>query len=258
MKLDCVLTSCNNNPLYIDFIPIFVNTWKKLYPSIDVKIVLVADSIPSEFVDYTDNIILFPPIDGVNDAFISQIIRLVYPAILTYEGAVLITDIDILPMNRTYYSAPLEPLTNDKFVHYRNGVMIWRNIPQYAMCYNAAPPAVWKELVGVNNVDEVRSWIIANNNTSYSGIPDGSGWYSDQAMLYSLLSSWSKKDTHLVILKDNDIGFNRLDRGNIPKIFEILQNVQNLQYSDYHAMRPYKTYKQFNDFIVNCIPSIDK
>jgi hypothetical protein len=49
MILDCVLTSVNLNPLYIDFIPIFVKTWNKLYPNVDVKIILVGDEIPEQF-----------------------------------------------------------------------------------------------------------------------------------------------------------------------------------------------------------------
>lgn len=37
MILDCVLTSVNTNPLYIDFIPIFVKTWNRLYPKCRCK-----------------------------------------------------------------------------------------------------------------------------------------------------------------------------------------------------------------------------
>ena len=38
MKLDCVLTACNNDPMYIDFIPNFVKAWNTLCPGADVKI----------------------------------------------------------------------------------------------------------------------------------------------------------------------------------------------------------------------------
>jgi len=58
MKLDCVLTATNANEMYIDFIPIFIKTWKKLYPTVDIKIVLVAESIPEKFIEYTNYIIL--------------------------------------------------------------------------------------------------------------------------------------------------------------------------------------------------------
>ena len=59
MKLDCVLTATNENDRYIHFIPIFIDTWKKLYPDVDVKIVLIAESIPEQFLYYSNNIILF-------------------------------------------------------------------------------------------------------------------------------------------------------------------------------------------------------
>ena len=49
MKLDCVLTAVNEKKMYIDFIPLFIKSWKKLYPSVDVKIILIANKIPYKF-----------------------------------------------------------------------------------------------------------------------------------------------------------------------------------------------------------------
>lgn len=254
MKLDCVLTACNANPLYMDFIPIFIRAWKKLYPEVDVKIVLVADSIPTEFNEYIENIILFSPIPGVHDAFVSQIIRILYAGLLSYEGAVLITDMDMLPMNNTYYSAPLVSLANDKFVHFRNGVMYWQEMNQYAMCYNAALPAIWRELTGVSTTDELRNWITSNYIKEYDGNSDGVGWYSDQVVLYTMLTNWSKKDASLVCLKDEEIGFMRLDRGYDHNIDEIIPLIKSGIFSDYHCFRPYKEYKEFNDLVVDNLP----
>jgi hypothetical protein len=65
MKLDCVLTAVNENPLYLEFIPIFVKTWNKLYPSVDFKIILIAKAIPEEYKEYANNIIIFEPLEGV-------------------------------------------------------------------------------------------------------------------------------------------------------------------------------------------------
>ena len=42
MKLDCILTATNDNPLYLDFVPLFIKTWKKLYPTVDVIIILIS------------------------------------------------------------------------------------------------------------------------------------------------------------------------------------------------------------------------
>ena len=255
MKLDCVLTACNADPLYMDFIPIFIRAWKKLYPGVDVKIILVAEAIPSECSIYSEHIVLFPPIPNINDAFVSQTIRLLYPGLLSCSGAVLITDMDMLPMNPTYYSAPLVPLDDDTFVHFRNGVMYWRGMNQYAMCYNAARPDVWREITGVSSLDELRAWIVSNYCREYDGNSDGVGWYSDQVVLYSMLTNWGKKDTKLVCLKDNEIGFSRLDRINDYTTQQIIPFIQSGYFSDYHCFRPYKEYKEFNDMVVDNLPS---
>ena len=110
MKLDCVLTAVNENTLYLDFIPFFVDTWNKLYPDVDVKVVLIMSEIPSNLEKYKNNIILFKPIPSINTSFISQYIRMLYPCILNYKNGVMITDIDIIPMNKVYYTHPIEPI----------------------------------------------------------------------------------------------------------------------------------------------------
>ena len=117
MKLDCVLTAVNEKQIYIDFIPFFIKAWKKLYPLVDIKIILVADKIPDNFLKYKNNIILFKPLDNIFTAYISQYIRLLYPCILKYKNGVLITDIDMIPMNKTYYTVNIEKHDNDKFIY---------------------------------------------------------------------------------------------------------------------------------------------
>ena len=34
MKIDCVLTAVNDNPLFIEYIPIWIKTWEKVFPDI--------------------------------------------------------------------------------------------------------------------------------------------------------------------------------------------------------------------------------
>ena len=55
MKLDCVLTAVNENKLYLDFVPIFIKTWNKLYPNVDIKIILIAKNIPDNLISYKKN-----------------------------------------------------------------------------------------------------------------------------------------------------------------------------------------------------------
>jgi hypothetical protein len=62
MKLGTVLTACDLNPLYSEFIPNFIKAWNILFPLADVVIVLIADKIPEYLKEYETNLKLFKPI----------------------------------------------------------------------------------------------------------------------------------------------------------------------------------------------------
>ena len=104
MKLDCVITSVNLNHKYSQFIPLFIKSWSKLLPHIDIKIILINDCIPDKYKEFKENIILFKPIEKMHTAFIAQYIRILYPAILNYKNGILISDMDMIPMNDFYYT----------------------------------------------------------------------------------------------------------------------------------------------------------
>ena len=82
MKLTDVLTATDSNPLYYQFVPIFIRAWKKLFPSINIHIILIADIMIPELEEYKEYIKLFKPITGVKTSFIAQNIRLFYPCLL--------------------------------------------------------------------------------------------------------------------------------------------------------------------------------
>jgi len=250
MKLDCVLTACNDNPVYIDFITVFVNTWYKLYPTVIVKIILISENIPTNLDKYTDNIILFKPIENISTAFISQYIRLLYPAILDYSGGIMITDIDILPMNSYYYTKNIANFNNDKFVYLRNVCMDGK---QLAMCYNVATNVIWKEIFNIHSINDISDRLISVYNTiNYQGV-GLDGWSTDQLDLYKHVMSWNDKTNNFVYLNDAETGFNRLDRTRFVLSDRLLESINNGVYSDYHCDRPYLQYKHIVDSIVNSL-----
>jgi hypothetical protein len=252
MILDCVLTSVNLNPLYIDFIPIFVKTWNKLYPSVDVKIILVADEIPEQFMEYKSNIILFKPIDNVLTSFTAQFIRLLYPSILNYKNGILITDMDMLPMNRSYYTKNVEPFDNSKFIYYRGNVCF--EYKQLAMCYNIATNEVWRDVFKINNIEDIRNYILSVSNTTTIKEGHGNlGWSTDQLVLYEKIMEWNAKTGNLVCLDESKTGYKRLCRDSYYEInniagndSHIIDNIRNGLYSDFHCCRPMKDYSYIN------------
>lgn len=245
MKLDCVLTAVDENPLYLEFLPLFVETWNKLYPQVDVKVVLIATSIPEEYLGYEKNIILFEPLEGVPTAFTAQFIRLLYPGLLKYKNGVMITDMDMIPMNKTYYTEHIKKCTDDKFIYLREYEMAENN--EIAMCYNVALPGVWRDVFQVYTMDDVLRELKNADSTK---------WSTDQVTLHNKITEWHKKTNNFVRLKDHEMGFLRLDRDTFHLNNEfILWNIKNGLYSDYHCYRPMSKYRDINNAIYKLITS---
>lgn len=253
--MDCVLTAVNENKLYIDFIPIFIKTWYKLYPNVDVKIILIANKIPNNLLIYRYNIILFKPLKNISTAFISQYIRLLYPAILNYKNGIMITDIDILPMNSTYYTENIKKYSNNKFIYYRNVLLKKKQI---AICYNVATNKVWSDIFNINSLNDINIRLTnVYNKINYINGHGKKGWFTDQKDLYLYIMEWNKKTNNFVFLNDKETNFNRFNRKNIllnlnlnnSTTNNIINNIKNNKYTDYHCLRPYNKYKHFNNLV---------
>jgi len=255
MKLDCVLTAVNENILYLDFVPIFIKTWNKLYPDVDVRIIMIAKNIPNNLLLYKQNIIIFEPIENVLTSFTSQFIRLLYPCILNYKNGVLITDIDILPMNKTYYTENIIEYDNNKFIYYRDNILLKNK--QIAMCYNVATPQVWRDIFKVNNVGDINIFI--KNVSDKNVIKEGHGnvgWSTDQQTLYNKVNEWNKKTNNFIRLNEKQTKFKRLDRIEKVDIYNanIRENIEEGRYTDYHCLRPMVNYSDINWEIYNLLP----
>ena len=138
MKLTDVVTSSTLDSMYIDFIPCFIKSWKKLFPTINIHIILIASKIPNYLLQYKKYIFLFHPIKGIKDSFISQFIRLLYPCICyASKGGILITDIDMIPLNSSYFKDNIVGIENNRFISYRSP-FIWNNKMNFHICYNIA------------------------------------------------------------------------------------------------------------------------
>lgn len=245
------MTSCNLNKLYTDFIPIFVRSWKKLIPEIKIVIVLISDKIPDEYLEYSEHIRLFQPITGVSDSFISQYIRNLYPCILNSNGGVLITDMDMLPLNSNFYLENIEKYDN-KFIYYRGNLKLHN---EYSMCYNVALSETWKDIFKIEEEDDITNRLKeVFSSLRHSEGHGAEGWNKDQLDLYTYINKWDKKEESFITLSDRRTGFQRLCRSRFSILNrKIERSIIKGKFSDYHALRPYMKYKETNDRIIDLI-----
>jgi len=191
MKLTTVLSAVNNNKKYYLFIPKQILFWKKF----DVKFiaVYVGDFLPQELQPYHENIIMWSRNLDLNTSFVGQAIRIYYPALLKLpdDEMVMITDMDMLPMNDTYYKSGLENYTIDDFIYYRHisGTQIF-------ICYNAAHPKTWAKIFDIYSEDDIEKELYDNYNKDYDGKPGSIGWSIDQTVLYNKVHNYP----HLKVL----------------------------------------------------------
>ena len=249
MKLGTILTASDLNPLYSEFIPNFIKAWNILFPDVDVIVVLIANEVPDNLKEYSKNIRLFKPVPNVHTAFQAQCIRLLYPRCIERDEGVLITDMDMLPMNRSYYVDSIQNISNDTFVTYRDVCLP----TEIAMCYNIATPTIWRKVFGESSTESLlQSW---HASTVYDGNHGGKGWGTDQQILLKKFNSWSGPK---VTLNDSITKFNRLDR--YAHIFNDKKKLEHLvkssYYSDYHCWRPHSQYKEINDLIVTWLTAL--
>lgn len=250
VKLDCILTATNDK--YVHWSPYFVKFWKKLFPHVEVKIIYVGSQLPDTMKLVREHFIILDISDTIisslNTGYIAQNIRLYYPSLLPYQNAVLLSDVDMLPMNRSYYTDPIRDVSSDMFASYN----------RTAICYNAASPKTWSDLFSINTIHDCFSQLISRYPNDYTGGRACPGWQTDQHVLAQQLLKW--KDRNSRFIRFDNKNMLRLDRCRKPMndqhvcISDMTQKLQaeinSLKFTDFHP----KFNKQFIDEVYEALP----
>jgi hypothetical protein len=252
LRLSHVLLACDLNPRYLEYWGLASRAWREI-AGLEPVLVLVADAgdVPVDLRD-DERVRVVDPVPGLHTAFQAQCIRLLYPALLDVRGAVLISDMEMLPMDARYFHRPLARLDRSFFVSYRD-VLLPRG--EMALCYNASTPATWGEIFRVGDEGDVtarlREW---GADLVYEGSRGGSGWFTDQLLLHRELLPWGTRTGRLWLLDDQYTGFRRLDRIDIEPqgrlTPEIERDILTRAYTDFHCLVPPDRFRDLNDQVV--------
>lgn len=254
MKIQIVLTSCNLNSYYYNLYPYVYKVWKEKF-DLDLYLILISDYIPENLKKFEQFIILFTPIPNINSAYISQVIRILYPSLFNNLN-VLITDIDIIPISKNYFFNSIEQYSDTQFITYTDRYIA---NSMYAICYNVANSKIWKNIFNINSIQDIIIFLTNNYDYNYNGLKNCSGWYSDQKILFKYLEIYRQNNLNdVIILSDDKLKYNRLDGKSAEKLNFILKNKKNILeniniYSDFHMLRSYDKNLKLLEDIINSI-----
>jgi len=114
MKLSGVLVACNENTHYLDFWPVVKEAWWRV-AGLPCVMVYVGESLPAHLVN-DRAVVFFKAIPGWPTATQAQVIRLLYPALMKSDGAIMLSDMDMIPLQKDFFVGGFEQFSPSKFV----------------------------------------------------------------------------------------------------------------------------------------------
>lgn len=252
MRLEKALMASDLNPDYLAYWPSARRAWLEIV-GVEPMLVLVAEesSIPDEL--RADPLVVpFEPLPGIHTAMQAQCVRLLYPALLETVGAVIISDVDLYPLRRSYFVDPIASVDRRFFVSYRDVRLEWG---QVAIAFNAAVPETWSELFEVSSLEDVRArlreWA---DGVEYDGRRAWPGWFTDQETLYRVLTSWTQRSERWWAMDDDYTRYRRLDKLELEHEDGLeahrREGLLKQEYSDYVCLFPYQEHRAVSDLIL--------
>lgn len=136
----------------------------------------------------------------MDSVFASQAVRLLAPALFT-DDVCLISDLDMMPLSKSYFVDAIKDIDDDKFIIYRPNCLGKDQIP---MCYNAAKGKTWSEVFGVTTMQDMIAKLQEWDNQANSRYSGKSKWCMDQLLLAEYIGKYKKIMPNKVLgLEDN-------------------------------------------------------
>jgi hypothetical protein len=220
--------SSDNNPDYYQFAPIVTEFWEAC--GFDTFYGLVGSEE-------------FPQVPNVSSSLQSQILRM-YATKLFPDRVILLTDIDMLPLNKEYFLSRLVK-EYDEISIYSSDAYIYDDFPivgtRYPMCYFSSYGKTFSS-VALNDEDETwEDFVIRLNSLNF-------GWNTDELYISEKINKSSFKKIHHVRGFHNPIypGYDKPGQV-IGRLDKHYWSVENINYVDAHCPRPYCKYKESID-----------
>jgi GR25 family glycosyltransferase involved in LPS biosynthesis len=198
-------------PLLTRLIPIFYRAWTEVFPEISITVCLLDWDETEECLEpFTDSesyprlsIVRVEPNPDLEIEHQQWLLTVLAPGLVPiteHQEAILLTDLDKLPLRADYYQRPLDSLRGEQILTYRTN-----SIGQKEMftSYHASSGSTWQRVTGVSDFESCSQVIEAI-------ISEGGA--IDQRITRRLLFRLIREEQGWVRLTDAETGFCRLDR----------------------------------------------
>jgi hypothetical protein len=250
LHLSHVVVSSDLNRRYLDCWPLAQRAWREV-AGLDPLLVLIADDAPAEL-RADPSVHVFAPVDGLHTALQAQCIRLLYPALVDDATGVLVSDVDMVPLNASFFHRPAGMVDERHFLAYRDVFLGASEIP---ICYNAAHPRTWGDVFEVADTDDVRAQLLEwGTGLQYDAVRGGHGWDTDQVILYRTLIDRANRKRDVWILDDRFTNLHRLQSPHIGAggpDGTLAEWIRRGLYSDFHLQLPALENEETNRTVVD-------
>jgi hypothetical protein len=247
MKIDKVIHSSDNNPLYLDFWSSVSKVWKEKF---NVEPVLVyIDDEDVEIDDSCGSVIRIKPIENIPIYLQTLWVRYWLPS-TEPETTWMISDIDMFPISKEYFLRQIEKIDDNKYVHLNPCIDQYGTLPS---CYHVAKGKKFTEVLELPKSWEESLRMVYDSNLGSdpgSHLAGKNCWFADERYANLKIVKYAKKWDLVFLERTGGQNGRRIDRGNWsynPKL------VEDGWYIDSHSIRPYNRYKKEIDKLVNLI-----
>jgi hypothetical protein len=234
MKINYVVISSDDNPMYKDFYEIVAKRWNQF----GLKVYYINITNVDEIIENEYGVIhKMKALEGFSTGFQSQIVRLFASNLI--EGNILTSDIDMLPISKNYFLDRTTLTEGDKIVIYSG--QPYGDVPYYQLCYVLANTKLFRECLGISDLTFYDFCKLLKDRYNEA-------WNSDEHFMYDEFQNHLDK---LIILRDRDLSWGgeskRIDRYMWMYNLDLLYNNY---YIDSHMLRPYSQYKYDIDYLI--------
>jgi hypothetical protein len=231
MKLDIAIHSSDSNPFYLDFWPLVSRLWKEVF-HVEPLLVYIDENHDIPIDTRYGTVIKMKPVPNVPVYLQCLWVRYWIPSQFPTKVCI-ISDIDMLPVSKTYFIRQIQSIPTDKYVHLNP---LHENIPS---CYHIALGSLYTKVLQLEASWEESVTKLYNRKLGHDCF-DGSNeilrgkveWGADEAYASTLIRSYPDQSIFVFIPRRHM----RIDRTNW--VYNTLSMFRDV-YADAHCVRPY-------------------